>query len=264
MFAIFAALALAEAINQPVPVIGKPMHFRASDPIAFDEHAGFTQMFDGVSLKDWDGDPAIWRVENGAIVGESLKERPVANAYIAWHGQVTKNFDLKLEIKVENGGGSGVQYRSQVGQPWTHDFPAGKNRLNLAWMMTGPQADFWYPTKPTTAAFTGQFYSENTDLGILAFRGQVTESEPGKPQRLVAQIDDPTALGGFVRVNDWNQYEIIARNDVMMHIVNGRLMAVYIDDDPNSTNNQPGLIGIELEGVPSKVSVRNLWIRPMN
>ncbi len=260
MIALAAALLFMGQI--PIaPTNGVSSHFHEPDPIAFDEHAGFTQMFDGVSLSGWDGDPAIWHVEDGAIVGLSTKERPVRNAYISWHGKVTRDFDLKLEIKVENGGGSGVQYRSQVGKPWTHGFPAGQNVLNLAWMMTGPQADFWYPVNPKSAAYTGQFYSENTDLGILAWRGQVTQSEPGQAQRLVANIGDRTALGGYVRVNDWNQYEIIARGGVMMHILNGQLMAVYIDDDPASSNNQPGLIGIELESVPSKVSVRNLYIR---
>jgi hypothetical protein len=40
-------------------------------------------------------------------------------------------------------------------------------------------------------------------------------------------------------------------------------MAVYVDDDANSSNNQTGLIGIEIEGVPSKVSVRNVWIKKL-
>src|ERR1700737_2400389 len=45
--------------------------------------------------------------------------------------------------------------------------------------------------------------------------------------------------------------------------MNGQLMAVYVDDDPSSSNNQSGLIGIELEQVPSKVSVRNIWIKKL-
>ena len=40
-------------------------------------------------------------------------------------------------------------------------------------------------------------------------------------------------------------------------------MAVYVDDDPASSNNQPGLVGIEIEGAPSKVSVRNVWIKKL-
>ncbi len=53
----------------------------------------------------------------------------------------------------------------------------------------------------------------------------------------------------------------MARGGVFIHVLNGRLMAVYIDDDPASSNNQTGLIGIEIEGTPSKVSVRNVWIK---
>jgi hypothetical protein len=40
-------------------------------------------------------------------------------------------------------------------------------------------------------------------------------------------------------------------------------MAVYLDDDPASSNNKTGLIGIEIEGHPSKVSVRNVWIKKL-
>jgi hypothetical protein len=263
-----SALALVMAVpaaaqQQTAAPVAKPVPhtpFHEPDPIAFEEHEGFTSIFDG-TLKGWDGDPTVWRVENGVLIGESTKEKPVRNAYISYQGTKAKNFDLKLEVKVENGGGTGIQYRSQVNQPWTHGFSNGANVLNLAWMMTGPQADLWYPVNTQHSQYSGQFYSENTDLGILAWRGQVTQSVPGKSQRLVANIGDRTALGGYVKVNDWNQYEIIARGGVMMHILNGQLMAVYIDDDPKSSNNQPGLIGIEIESTPSKISVRNLWLR---
>jgi len=48
-----------------------------------------------------------------------------------------------------------------------------------------------------------------------------------------------------------------------MHIVNGQLMAVDIDDDPNSSNNQPGYFGIEIEAI-TKVSVRNIWVKKLD
>jgi Domain of Unknown Function (DUF1080) len=256
--------ATAPPAKQPAPAQPAPSRFHEPDPIDFDEHAGFTQIFDGKTLKDWDGDPATWRVEDGAIVGEStsLTVRP-PNTYISYHGTEAHDFDLKLEIKVEHGGGSGIQYRSSVGMPWIRARP-GQPLPKPTWLMTGPQADFWFPVTPNTAAYSGQFYSENTDLGILAWRGQVTESEPGKSQQLLGNIGNRDALGGYIRVNDWNQYEIIARGGVMMHIINGQLMAVYIDDDPKSSNNSSGLIGIELEGTPTKISVRNIWLRKLN
>ncbi|WP_263379714.1 3-keto-disaccharide hydrolase [Granulicella paludicola] len=240
--------------------------FKEPEPLDFNDHAGFTQIFDGKTLKGWEGDPTAWRVENGAIVGESFKDKPRPNSYIAYHGAggtdgEAKDFDLKLEIKVENGGGSGIQYRSVTGKPWIRGFAPGVVTPNLNWMMTGPQADFWYPVNPQHNSYTGQFYSENTPLGILAYRGQVVEQEPGKEKQLVGTIGDRSALGGYVKINDWNQYEIIARGGVFLHILNGQLMAVYLDDDPTSSNNGTGLIGIELEGQPSKVSVREVWLR---
>ena len=39
-----------------------------SDPITFDDHAGWVRMFDGSTLTGWDGPTDLWRVENGVIV----------------------------------------------------------------------------------------------------------------------------------------------------------------------------------------------------
>ncbi len=260
-----ASLVLAQtpAAPQPGPA---PARSQFHEPAAmnFDDHTGFTQIFDGKSLDGWDGDPTIWRVENGAIVGESNKDNFVANAYISRRDLEAKDFDLKLEIKCEIAGGSGIQYRSQTGLPWNKPPRPGGKPLNLNWMMTGPQADFWYPVNPLHASYTGQFYSENTPLGIVAWRGEVVNSAAGSPSTLIGTIGDRTALGGYVKVNDWNQYEIIARGGTLLHILNGQLMAVYIDDDPASSNNKSGKIGIELESTPAKVSVRNIWIKKLN
>lgn len=244
----------------PAPVI---VRFHEPDPLDFNDHVGFVQIFDGRTLDKWDGDPASWRVEEGAIVGESTADKPRNNTYLSYHGEEAKDFDLRLEIKVEKGGGSGIQYRSAVGVPWIRGPRPGQPPPNLAWMMTGPQADFWFPVSPRSFAYTGQFYSENTPLGILAWRGQVTLSTPGKGPRLVGNIGSRDALGGYIKINDWNQYEIIARGGTFIHIINGQLMAVYIDDDPASSNNKSGLIGIEMEGTPSKTSVRNIWLRKL-
>jgi hypothetical protein len=252
--------AQASSNGAPAGQKKRPSGFREPDPIDFADHAGYVQIFDGQTLKDWVGDPSVWRVEGGAIVGESTKEKPIGNSYISYHGFEAKDFDLKLEIKVENGGGSGIQYRSKTGLPWRRQRP-GEPAPNLDWMMTGPQADFWFPVVPMTAEFTGQFYSENTPLGIIAWRGQVVQTSPGVEPRLLGNIADRTALGGYVKVNDWNQYLIMARGGTFIHILNGQLMAVYVDDDPNSSNNQSGLIGIEIESVPCKVSVREIWVK---
>jgi len=236
--------------------------FTEPEPMDFNDHRGYTSLFDGVSLKGWDGNPKFWRVEGGAIVGESTPQNPSGNTYIAYRGVEAKDFTLKFEIKIEGDGGSGLQYRSKTGIPWSRPIPANVTAnvgpVNLNWMMTGPQADFW-PSR----VYSGQFYSENTPMGIMAWRGQVVEGAGLGAKRLMGAIGDRTTLGTLVKVNDWNQYTVIARGGTFIHIVNGQLMAVMVDDDPESSNNQSGIFGIEIEAT-TKVSVRNIWVKKLN
>jgi hypothetical protein len=241
---------------------GRGMAFTEPSPMDFNDHDGYVPLFDGVSLKGWDGNSKFWRVEDGAIVGESTPTNPSGNSYIAYRNLEAKDFTLKFEIKVEGTGGSGIQYRSKTGIPWLANIPANVTAnvgpVNLNWMMTGPQADFW-PSR----VYTGQFYSENTPMRILAWRGQVVEGFGAKSKRLMGNIADREALGNVVRQNEWNQYIVIARGGTFLHIVNGQLMAVMVDDDPESSNNQPGLFGIEIEAT-TKVSVRNMWVKKLS
>jgi Domain of Unknown Function (DUF1080) len=236
--------------------------FTEPEPMNFNDHRGYVSLFDGASLKGWDGNPKFWRAEGGAIVGESTPENPSGNTYIAYRDVVAKDFTLKFEMKVEGSGGSGLQYRSKTGIPWSRPIPANVTAnvgpVNLNWMMTGPQADFW-PSR----VYTGQFYSENTPMGIMAWRGQVVEGAGLGAKRLMGTIGDRAALGSLVKMNDWNEYTVIARGGTFLHIVNGQLMAVMVDDDPDSSNNQAGIFGIEIEAT-TRVSVRNIWLKKLN
>ncbi len=259
--------AVSAAGGAPAPAPGQgarpgSLVFTEPSPLDFNDHEGYVSLFDGRSLKGWDGNPKFWRVENGAIVGESTPANPSGNSYIVYRDLKAKDFTLKFEIKVEGDGGSGIQYRSKTGIPWlapiAPNVTANNGPVNLNWMMTGPQADFW-PSR----VYTGQFYSENTPMRILAWRGQVVEGYGAASKRLMGTIGDRQALGQLVHMNDWNEYTVIARGGTFLHIVNGQLMAVMIDDDPASSNNQPGLFGIEIEAT-TKVSVRNMWVKKLS
>lgn len=54
------------------------------------------------------------------------------------------------------------------------------------------------------------------------------------------------------------------RDGTFIHVSNGQLMTVYGDDNPDSSNNQPALVGIEIEGTPRRVSARSIWIKKLN
>src|SRR3569833_3923771 len=66
----------------------------------FNDHEGYVSLFDGKTLKGWDGNPKFWRVEDGAVVGESTRENPSGNSYIAYRDMRAHDFTLKFEIKV--------------------------------------------------------------------------------------------------------------------------------------------------------------------
>jgi hypothetical protein len=80
-------------------LIGMPK-FHDPAPYDINEHTGYKQIFDGHSFNGWDADPTIWRVENGLMVGETLEGKPKGNNYIVYRGDKTRDFDLKLQIKI--------------------------------------------------------------------------------------------------------------------------------------------------------------------
>src|SRR3954454_348347 len=102
----------------PAPQGRRGLNFTEPSPLDFNDHEGYVSLFDGVSLKGWDGNPKFWRVEDGAIVGESTVERPSGNSYLAYRGVDAHDFTLTLDMKVNSPGGICIQYRSRTGLPW--------------------------------------------------------------------------------------------------------------------------------------------------
>ncbi len=115
---------------------------------------GFKPIFDGRSLKGWDGNPNFWRVENGCIVGETTPDNPTrGNTFIIWRGGQPADFELKVEYRLRNHN-SGVQFRS---------VEAPKQK----WVVGGYQSDI-----EGSGQYTGILYEER-GRGILAQRAAV-------------------------------------------------------------------------------------------
>lgn len=208
-----------------------------------DDSAGFQSIFDGKTLQNWDGDSNFWRVENGSIVGQSTAEKVLKqNTFIIWRGGKTGNFELKVEFKL-TGGNSGVQYRSaplpQVGK----------------WVLKGYQADM-----DAQGQYTGMLYEER-GRGFLAERGRITRIVDGGERKLIGTPGESNELKALIKSDDWNQLHIIARGSTVMHVINGRLMSVCIDDDSKG-RSMDGLLGFQLHaGPPMKVEFRNILLK---
>jgi hypothetical protein len=60
---------------------------------------------------------------------------------------------------------------------------------------------------------------------------------------------------------DWNSVHLIVRGNILMHIINGHLMSITIDDDAGN-RTLTGLIGVQVHvGPPMKVEYRGWRIK---
>jgi len=261
--------------QQPTPPPRRPpaFHFVQPEPINFDDHDGWTQIFDGKTLKDWDGDTDVWHVEDSAIVGESSPEHPSGTTNIIWRGDEPANFELKLEMKLEgNGANGGVQYRSFHLEPKFEPLPVDLtpeqrtqrqqhqdlDKKHAKWNLSGYQADFDYDNK-----YTGQLYEQSSPRGIIAWRGQVVATEPNKKPTLLALLGTSDEMKAFIKPGEWNQVEIIADGNMLTHIINGHIMSVLVDTDPKFSQAK-GVVALEIEGPGNlKIRHRNIWLKKL-
>ena len=220
---------------------------RGADPLVLGDHAGFESIFDGTSLKGWDGDPSFWRAENREIVGQSTEQNPLKqNTFLIWRGGEPADFELKVEYRM-NSTNSGVQIRS-VQLPPGGD--VGK------WVMKGYQADIDFANQ-----YTGQIYEER-GRGFLAMRGQaVYVPDEGRPKVIGNLQQSADELKAVIKTNDWNQVHLVARGNTIVQILNGAVTSIVIDDDSKNRTLR-GLLGFQMHtGPPMKVEFRNIWLK---
>jgi hypothetical protein len=248
-------------------------HFVQPEPINFNDHDGWVQIFDGKTLSGWDGRSDIWHVEDGALVAESSPEHPSGTTNIIWTGGQPANFELKLEMKLEGSGANGgVQYRSARVAPKARPLPPdltpeqrarreqeqANAQKNAKWNVSGYQADLDFANQ-----YSGQLYEQDSPRGIIAWRSQVVATEPGKKPTLLATLGTSDDLKSVIKPGEWNQVEIIADGNTLTHIINGRVMSVLVDTDPEFSRAK-GIIAFEIEGPGNvKISHRNVWLKKL-
>jgi len=75
--------------------------------------SGTVALFDGKSFEGWEGNLDAFRIEDGAIVGGSLKDRVPRNEYLCTKKEY-ENFELRLKVKVlGQNPNAGIQIRSE-------------------------------------------------------------------------------------------------------------------------------------------------------
>lgn len=212
------------------------------------QEEGFVSLFNGQDLTGWTGDPAVWSVEDGALTGRTSDSGPNMlkyNTFLIYDGavEIPENFILRFDIKLSRAGNSGMQYRSWVMEG---DEP---------YRVSGYQADF-----DGAATYSGICFGEGY-RGIIAERGTVSEVDNNHTPHTVARFAESDALKENVKIEDWNAYEVIAHDHLMIHKINGQVMSVLYDRD-QQMRRTTGILAIQAHaGPPMEVQVRNVRIK---
>jgi hypothetical protein len=155
---------------------------------------GFRSLFDGKTLNGWDGDPKLWSVKNGVLVGSTDGVEIPRNTFLI-SNEAFQDFELRLEIKLRNHN-SGIQFRSE--------------RIpDSQWGVRGLQAD----------AAEGNWWGSIYDEG--GKRGVIVNGWKGKAETVV-------------KGNDWNDYRIWAKGGDIRLTLNGMVTAELHGEEPKS------------------------------
>jgi hypothetical protein len=214
--------------------------------------AGEQQLFNGKDLTGWEGNPELWCVKDGAIVGTTNAEKPLkGNSFLIWKNGEVSDFELTLKYKTNPGNekgfaNSGIQYRSKIVDP-------------AGFVVSGYQADF-----EAGKTYSGILYEEK-GRGILAKRGQkvvVTEGEdPRKPKLTVTgEVGNSDEIQATIKSDDWNEYRVVAKGNHLQHFINGKQTVDVTDESAAGAKN--GVIALQIHaGPPMQVSFKDIVLK---
>jgi len=231
---------------------------RGGPPVP-DNNDGFVSLFDGRTLDGWNGDPMFWSVKDGALHAESTPEKVVGgvipgNTFLIWKGKV-RDFELKVDYRFVGNGNSGVQIRSRMSGP------DPQRAAERPWGISGYQLDMVTAGGPGS----GVFYTEGGGFGLTPQGMAMRAFE--RPDRTV-QMRTIGSLGTSVAEAikpgpEWNTYHIIAHNNLIVAFINGRMVAMLVDDNRSGPQYaQDGLLALQMHsGQPFAIEFKNVYLK---
>jgi hypothetical protein len=191
------------------------------------DEAPFTPLFDGKSFSGWEGNLKVFRIEDGAIVGGSLKEPIPRNEFLCTEKEFG-DFELRLKAKlVGAGNNAGIQFRSQR-IPNHHEVVGYQCDMGVAF-----GRNIW-----------GALYDESRRRKILAEGEQAAIQKAFKP-------------------NDWNEFVIRCDGDRVQIWLNGVPTVDYTEMDQDVARR--GVVGLQIHGgAPAEASYKDIHIKPVN
>jgi hypothetical protein len=216
----------------------------AGAAFAADSNDGFKPIFNGKDLKGWDGDPRLWSVQDGTIVGQTTPEKSIkTNTFLIWRDGAVDDFIIKFKFRM-HGGNSGLQYRSK-------EFKDMHN-----WVVGGYQADM-----DVGNTYTGIMYEERGPRGIAAQRGQKVILQPGAKKEVVGAVGTDADIKAAIKNEEWNDYVITAQGNHIVQQINGKT-TVDVTDNDEKNRAMSGILAFQLHvGAPMKVEFKDVMLK---
>ena len=219
-----------------------PNNHESLDLVSTDnDNAEWIELFDGKTLDGWVhmNGSHHYSVEDGTIVGRTY---PWSQNSFLCTKQQFDNFELEVEVIVDDTTNQGVQFRSRV-KPVT----TGKGFSQLAGRVWGPQLEirqFQGMDKPTT----GFIYGEAMGRGYLS-------------------SEDIYAKGHHHYVDkSWNKLRIVAEGPRLRTWLNDILIDDVTDEEAYKTHPH-GFVALQVHGMNDgrtyEMGWRNIRIRPL-
>lgn len=162
--------------------------------MAVHAEAGFTPLFNGRNLDGWEGDRALWSVNDGIITGSTHDKQIKQNTFLRTK-ETYADFILRVEVRLENGN-SGIQFRSEARPDY---------------VCAGYQADM------AEANYYGMLYEEKL-RGFMPYWSKLSEEQK-------------KAIPALAKAGDWNQYEIECIGDRIVMRLNGTTTCDIVDPE---------------------------------
>jgi hypothetical protein len=207
-----------------------------------------TALFNGRDLTGWTGDPKIWSVQDGAILGRTTPEVGLkANTFLIWTNGTVKDFELTCSYRLKPSEGnkfanSGIQYRSKVLDEKT-------------WAVGGYQADM-----EAGPNYSGILYEEKMTRGIMAQRGEKVLWNSDCKKEVTGSVGDSAEIQKGIAQGGWNQYKIVAMGNHITHYINGKQTVDVTDECAKAATE--GVIALQMHvGTPFTAEFKDIRLK---